>query len=174
MNLLCCKTDTKLSLLTDLKRNLNGLFLSARHYNTLEQAIMTHLHSGSCLCGAVKFTLEGEFKKFFLCHCSRCRKTSGTAHCANLFAPGATLTWLSGEDKLSFYRLEDTNFARTFCSVCGSNVPTDAKTRGLVVVPAGCLDTDVDITPQAHIFMNSKGNWDEHLSEIPTFEAMPN
>lgn len=134
---------------------------------------MNHIHSGSCLCGAVKFELEGEFKKFFLCHCSRCRKTSGTAHCANLFAPGATLNWVSGEDKLSFYRLEDTNFARTFCSVCGSNVPTDAKTRGLVVVPAGCLDSDVDITPQAHIFMNSKGNWDDHLSDVPAFETMP-
>ncbi|MGO2355292.1 MAG: GFA family protein [Marinomonas foliarum] len=134
---------------------------------------MSHLHTGSCLCGAVKFELEGEFKKFFLCHCSRCRKTSGTAHCANLFAPGATLNWLSGEDKLSFYRLEDTNFARTFCSVCGSNVSTDAKSRGLVVVPAGCLDTDVDITPQAHIFMDSKGNWDDHLSDVAAFETMP-
>ena len=134
---------------------------------------MSHLHTGSCLCGAVKFELEGEFKKFFLCHCSRCRKTSGTAHCANLFAPGATLTWLSGEDKLSFYRLENTNFARTFCSVCGSNVPTDAKTRGLVVVPAGSLDTKVDLAPQAHIFMDSRANWDEKLNEITCFDQLP-
>ncbi|MGP3372532.1 GFA family protein, partial [Escherichia coli] len=85
---------------------------------------MNHLHTGSCLCGTVKFELEGEFQKFFLCHCSRCQKTSGSAHCANLFAPGAKLTWLSGEDKLSFYQLENTHFSRTFCSVCGSNVPT--------------------------------------------------
>ena len=134
---------------------------------------MSHLHTGSCLCSAVKFKLEGEFKKFFLCHCSRCRKTSGTAHCANLFAPGATLTWLSGEDKLSFYRLENTNFARTFCSVCGSNVPTDAKTRGLVVVPAGSLDTKVDLAPQAHIFMDSRANWDEKLNEITCFDQLP-
>lgn len=134
---------------------------------------MSHIHTGSCLCGAVKFELEGEFKKFFLCHCSRCRKTSGTAHCANLFAPGATIHWLSGEDKLSFYQLENTHFARTFCSVCGSNVPTDAKTRHLVVVPAGCLDTDVDITPQAHIFTASKGNWDQDLADIPAFDNMP-
>lgn len=134
---------------------------------------MSHLHTGSCLCGAVKFELKGEFKKFFLCHCSRCRKTSGSAHCASLFAPGAALRWLSGEEKLNFYRLEDTNFARTFCSVCGSNVPTDAKSRGLVVVPAGCLDTDVDITPHAHIFMDSKGNWDQRLVDVPAFDGMP-
>jgi hypothetical protein len=135
---------------------------------------MSHIHTGSCLCGTVKFELEGEFKKFFLCHCSRCRKSSGSAHCANLFAPGAQLTWLKGEDKLSFYRHEDTHFARMFCSVCGSNVPIDAKSRGLVVVPAGCLDTDVDITPQAHIFMDSKGNWDQRLVDVPAFDGMPN
>lgn len=134
---------------------------------------MSHIHTGSCLCGTVKFELEGEFKKFFLCHCSRCRKTSGSAHCANLFAPGAQLTWLSGKDALSFYRHENTNFARTFCSTCGSSVPTDAKTRGLVVVPAGCLDTNVDIAPHAHIFIDSKGNWDENLASVPTFDGMP-
>jgi hypothetical protein len=52
-------------------------------------------------------------------------------------------------------------------------VPTDAKARGLVAVPAGCLDTDVDIKPQAHIFMDSKGNWDERLVDIPAFDGMP-
>ncbi|BDX01431.1 aldehyde-activating protein [Marinomonas pontica] len=134
---------------------------------------MSHLHTGSCLCGATKFELEGEFKRFFLCHCSRCRKTSGTAHCANLFAPGATLTWLSGEDKLSYYRVEGTHFARTFCSLCGSNMPTDSKERGLVAVPAGCLDSDVDIMPNAHIFMGSKGNWDDHLGDVAAFDGMP-
>jgi len=134
---------------------------------------MDQKHTGSCLCGTAKFELQGEFKKFFLCHCSRCRKSSGSAHCSNLFAPGAQLTWLSGEEKLRFYQHEDTNFARTFCSVCGSNVPTDAKARGLVVVPAGCLDTDVDISPQAHVFTSSKGNWDDGFENLPAFEGMP-
>ncbi|MGB5996363.1 MAG: GFA family protein [Marinomonas sp.] len=134
---------------------------------------MNQTHTGSCLCGTAKFELVGEFKKFFLCHCSRCRKSSGSAHCSNLFAPGAQLTWLSGEEKLRFYQHEDTNFARTFCSVCGSNVPTDAKARGLVVVPAGCLDTDVDISPQAHVFTSSKGNWDDGFENLPAFEGMP-
>lgn len=50
---------------------------------------MSHLHTGSCLCGAAKFELEGEFKKSFLCR--RCRKVSGSVHYASLFALGATL-----------------------------------------------------------------------------------
>ena len=134
---------------------------------------MQKIYTGSCLCGAVKFELEGIFKKFFLCHCSRCRKVSGSAHCANLFAPGAKLTWLIGKDHLSFYHHENTNFARNFCSICSTTLPVDAKSRGLVVVPAGCLDSDVDITPQAHIFTSSKGNWDAILNDVTTFKAMP-
>jgi len=134
---------------------------------------MTQIHSGSCLCNAVKFEMEGEFKKFFLCHCSRCRKTSGSAHCANIFAPGAKLNWIIGEENLSFYRHEDTNFARNFCSICSSLMPVNAKARGMVVMPAGCLDTDIDITPQAHIFTDSKCNWDAILNNTPTFEKMP-
>ncbi|MFQ3228823.1 GFA family protein [Reinekea sp.] len=134
---------------------------------------MTQIYSGSCLCGAVTFEITGEFKKFFLCHCSRCQKTSGSAHCANLFAPGAKLTWLSGEDKLSFYHHPDTNFARNFCSNCSSLVPIRNEARDIVVAPAGCLDTDIEITPQAHLFTDSKGNWDNILNDISQFEKLP-
>jgi len=134
---------------------------------------MAQTHVGSCLCGDVKFEMEGDFKKFFLCHCSRCRKISGTAHCANLFAPGAKLTWLSGEEKISYFQLEGANFGRNFCSTCSSVLPRHVEAKDIVIVPAGCLDTDVAIAPQAHIFTDSKGNWDDVLNDIPTFEQMP-
>lgn len=131
------------------------------------------VHKGSCLCGSVKFEIEGEFKKFFLCHCSRCQKTSGSAHCANLFAPGAKLHWISGQDKVSFYRHPETNFARSFCSACSALVPTYVEARDIVITPAGCLDTDVTISPQGHLFTDSKASWDDILNDTPTFEKMP-
>lgn len=135
---------------------------------------MAQTHTGSCLCGTVKFEMKGEFKKFFLCHCSRCRKTSGSAHCANIFAPGAKLNWLSGKEKINFYRHENTNFARNFCSICSALMPVHAKDRDIVIMPAGCLDTDIKIAPQAHIFTDSKCNWDKILNDKPVFEKMPN
>jgi hypothetical protein len=46
---------------------------------------MTQTVTGSCLCGAVSFEVSGAFDSFFLCHCSRCRKDTGSAHAANLF-----------------------------------------------------------------------------------------
>ena len=44
---------------------------------------------------------------------------------------------------------------------------------GLLVVPAGCLDTEISIAPTAHIFLSSKAVWDEGLGEVPEFEGLP-
>lgn len=128
-------------------------------------------YRGSCLCGAVRFTLDGEFERFYLCHCSHCRKDTGSAHAANLFASKAKLEWLSGQDKVHSYNLQGTRHTRSFCSVCGSAVPT--VTPKMTVVPAGCLDTDVSQTPDAHIFAASRASWDHELHTIPVFDKYP-
>ena len=46
---------------------------------------MSNTYSGSCLCGEIRFEIEGEFELFYLCHCEYCRKDTGSAHAANLF-----------------------------------------------------------------------------------------
>ena len=132
---------------------------------------MTSKHSGSCLCGAVTFEIEGEFDRFFLCHCSRCRKFSGTAHASNLFSFDGKLTWLSGEEHVKQFDVPGTRFMKAFCAECGSPLPRAREEA--VVVPAGCLDTPVDIEPNAHIFFADKANWDEHLEEVKTFAQKP-
>ena len=52
---------------------------------------MAKVYNGSCLCGDVRFIIEGEFKSFYLCHCNYCRKDTGSAHAANLFSTTAKL-----------------------------------------------------------------------------------
>lgn len=128
---------------------------------------------GSCLCGAVTFEIDGDFKKFYLCHCSLCRKDTGSAHAANLFSSTATLRWFTGEDKVTNYNLPSTRHNKAFCSVCGSALPIVLNDGKFLVVPAGSLDCDVDITPTSHIFVSSKANWDENLHKIEGVEAYP-
>ncbi|MGQ7847677.1 GFA family protein [Granulosicoccus sp. 3-233] len=130
-------------------------------------------YAGSCLCGDVSFEMEGEFRNFLLCHCRHCRKDTGSAHAANIFAAGATLTWLSGEDRVNSYQIPDTRHVRNFCSRCGSALPNIQADGALVVVPAGSLDSDVPIEPQGHIFMSSRANWDNQLETIRQFEKYP-
>ncbi len=64
------------------------------------------VHKGTCLCGKVSFEVEGDFENFYLCHCERCRKDSGSAHAANLFSSTADLRWLSGEEYVRVFDLE--------------------------------------------------------------------
>lgn len=134
---------------------------------------MTQKNEGSCQCGAVKFHISGPFESFFLCHCSRCRKDTGSAHAANLFSTVAKITWLSGEDRIKTYRVPESRHEKSFCSECGSAVPGIQMDGALLVVPAGSLDTPVDIRPNAHICLSSRANWDDGLDEVSRLEGLP-
>ncbi|SEG30455.1 GFA family protein [Marinobacterium lutimaris] len=126
---------------------------------------------GSCLCGQVVFEFESEFEHFFLCHCQRCRKASGSAHGANLSARGGVLRWLSGESLVKRFDLPGTRKVCSFCSHCGAALPSCSGDR--VVIPAGSLDTPVSIRPEAHLFMDSRADWEEALDTLPVFRELP-
>lgn len=134
---------------------------------------MNSQHAGSCLCGEVRFEVTGDFEHFFLCHCGRCRKDTGAAHAANLFSSTAKLHWLSGEDKVRTFRVPGTRHERSFCSACGSALPGLQMNGALLVVPAGSLDTAVDIRPDAHILVASRADWDRGLEDIPEIDGLP-
>lgn len=94
-------------------------------------------YKGSCLCGRVRFEVVGRFDSFYLCHCQHCQKDTGSAHAANLFSQSARLTWLSGAEAVASFTLLGTRHQKSFCQICGSALPSDQDTDGLVV-PAGC------------------------------------
>ena len=134
---------------------------------------MSETHRGSCLCGQVRYEVEGDFEHFFLCHCGHCRKDTGSAHAANLFATAARLTWLCGREQVTTYRLPATRHARCFCAVCGSALPYAQEGGGLLAVPAGSLDSELRRHPDAHIFASSRAGWDHELERLPAFGQFP-
>jgi hypothetical protein len=134
---------------------------------------MTNIYVGSCLCGEVRFEVIGDFERFFLCHCGRCRKDTGSAHAANLFSSTATLNWVSGEDKIKTFHLPSTRHERSFCSECGSAVPNVQMNGALLVVPAGSLDSALETRPDAHICVASRAEWDRNLEDVPSIEDLP-
>ena len=122
-------------------------------------------HSGSCLCGTVSFAIKGDFDCFYLCHCQHCQKDTGSAHAANLFSRSAKLVWLSGSDAVTSFTLPGSRHSKSFCRFCGSALP-DTQIEGLLVVPAGCLDTEVPMLPTAQIFLSSKASWDGESGDV--------
>ena len=134
---------------------------------------MTNRYAGSCLCGEVRFEIEGEFECFYLCHCEYCRKDTGSAHAANLFSSTAALKWVSGESKVSQFNLPATRHSKCFCGTCGSALPMMQMSGQLLVVPAGSLNSEVRIRPNAHIFVSSKAVWDDALEKVPAVDGFP-
>lgn len=130
-------------------------------------------HLGSCLCGEVQYEVHGDFDGFFLCHCKFCQKDTGSAHAANLFSTRGQLRVLSGQNHISNFNLPNTRHAKSFCSRCGSALPSIQMDSAILVVPAGSLDTEVPMMPQAHIFTSSKASWDHRLENIQAFETFP-
>ena len=134
---------------------------------------MSTTHRGSCLCGAVRFEVDGDFAHFFLCHCTYCRKDTGSAHAANLFSTTAKLRWLAGEERVSSFDLPSTRHTRSFCATCGSALPKVQDGGALLAVPAGSLDTPLAIRPTAHLFVASRADWDHDLDTAPMLAGLP-
>ncbi len=128
---------------------------------------------GACQCGAVTFKISGNFDSFFLCHCSRCQKDTGSAHAANLFSLNATIAWLSGQECIKTYRIPNTRHEKSFCINCGSALPNAQQDDSLLVVPAGSLDSPVELRPIAHICCSSRAEWDLNLENIPKIDNLP-
>jgi hypothetical protein len=132
---------------------------------------MSHVTlKGSCLCGTVHYEVSGVPQRFYHCHCSRCRKSSGTGHATNLMMSDAKLVFTSGESLLKQFKvLEAKRFTRQFCSHCGSSVARFVPELNYVVIPAGSLDDNPPIKPQARIFWASRAEWSCDDTPLPRF-----
>jgi len=130
---------------------------------------------GSCLCGAVQYELSGEVQRFYHCHCLRCRKTTGSGHASNmLVTPESSLSWKTGEELLRRYKVpEAARFYNCFCSQCGSPMPRVVPELQGVIIPAGTLNAEPAIQPQARIFWDSRAEWSCAADGLPVYAEYP-
>jgi len=124
---------------------------------------------GSCLCGGIRFEYTRAVTGVGMCHCSLCRKVSGSASNAVVLVPEADLKWLSGEDLRQNF-VKPTGWSTTFCRTCGSPVPEKYGGAAAYWVPAGLLDDDPGLPISGHIFVGSKAPWDEIGGSAPQFQ----
>ena len=126
--------------------------------------------AGSCLCGAVRWQVNGPVEEMTHCHCSMCRKSHGASFGTYVDAKPEDFEWLSGGDKIAIHISSTSEAKRAFCETCGSQVP--AKFDGDVVsIPAGGVDGDPGIRAAAHIFASSAAPWDVIGNKIPSYDG---
>lgn len=118
---------------------------------------------GSCLCGQVQFEVSAVIGPFELCHCTRCRKVSGSAFMAGVYARRDGFRFLKGRDLVKTFDapiLEKPPAYRScFCGICGSPLPDADGDSAMIEIPAGTLDAHPGIRPDKHIFVEFKAPW---------------
>jgi hypothetical protein len=83
----------------------------------------------------------------------------------------AVLKWLSGEQQVRTFKVpEAKRFTNTFCATCGGRLPRQAKETDIVMIPAGSLDDEPPMKPQARIFSDSRASWSCADNQMPVYE----
>ena len=127
------------------------------------------MQAGSCLCGGIRYTFDGEVTRIGLCHCAMCRKASGTAFAANAPVPRDEFHLLAGSELLKAYA-SSPGKKRWFCSNCGSPVYSEsASYPELVRIRLGSLDQPAGRTPDYHYLLGAKADWDTTDDALPRF-----
>ena len=128
---------------------------------------------GSCLCGDVRYEIDGELSAAMLCHCSICRKNNGAAFAVNAPLNAADFRLVSGQDQLRSYASSEAA-KRYFCGHCGSPIYSERTTMpDTIRLRVGTLDDDTVIEKACHIFVDSKADWDEIHDDLPQFAERP-
>ena len=115
---------------------------------------------GSCLCGGVRFEVDGPFERVSQCHCTSCKKISGGVGTASGRARTEAIRIVAGEELLRTYQPSE-GTAKTFCSECGSNLFGGGWPQSEhASVRLSALETPFEQKPSAHIYVRSVAPWE--------------
>jgi hypothetical protein len=126
---------------------------------------------GSCWCGGVRFEISEPFISLSFCHCTSCKRISGGVGTANGRARTDWIEVKQGRDLLTSFQ-PDEGSAKTFCSVCGSNLfgggwPESEHSS----VRLSSIDEGLQQKPEAHIYVRSIAPWETLPDDgLPRYE----
>ena len=131
------------------------------------------IYEGSCLCGAVRFRVEGALGPMTHCHCTDCQKVHGAAFATYVEIPKDRFRFIQGADRLRTHTAES-GTRRAFCTTCGSIMTSEVDSDpGEIYVPAGTMDTPPTGKGEYHIFVRSRAPWFEIRDGLPQHEDYP-
>ncbi len=126
---------------------------------------------GSCACGKVQYRVDGDLHDASSCHCSMCRKSSGSSSTAFAFFQPGTFSWVSGESNLGHYQ-SSPDMGSFFCGLCGS--PLAGAYKGEVGwVALGSVDGHPNVKVEKHIFMASRASWETVPDQVKQYSEFP-
>lgn len=127
---------------------------------------------GSCLCGAITFTINGELQSPRFCYCLNCTKFAGTSPATWAMAETSKLSVNSSDAGVSKFNSGRGN--RCFCSNCGSALWFESiEYPEITAIPLGALDKSELPKPEMHIWIQSKPTWCSINDDLPQHKTYP-
>lgn len=124
-------------------------------------------HTGSCLCQAIRFEIDGPLEPIQVCHCRQCRKAQGTPLVTNIPVAANAFRLVAGAEQLAEFE-SSPGKKRCFCRTCGSPVISRRDDRPeMVRVRAGLIDGPLEVRPVSHAYTDSRANWWEIRDDLP-------
>ncbi len=118
------------------------------------------MSKGECNCGVVTFDIKSQVSDIFICHCSICRKFTGSGGIAVVIVPKADFQWLSGESYIQKWNKPGHDWEACFCKDCGSPLP-GMDSEFYMYVPASLITEGAENLEVAHhIWVDSKAHWE--------------
>ena len=124
------------------------------------------LHTGHCLCGAVRFTTRGPLRDVIACHCSQCRRQTGHFFAATSVADDRLE--IEGGDSLSWFRATP-EAARGFCCICGSALFWKYDGETATSIGAGAFDAHTGLKLTMHIYCADKSDYYDIADDLPRY-----
>jgi hypothetical protein len=128
------------------------------------------MKKGSCLCGAVRFTVNALLKAPDACHCIQCRKTSGHHSVSTDVARDAIE--IQGSKHLTWYQ-SSPKVRRGFCSICGCSLFFDPPAKNWIGVSMGAFDEPTETHTELHVYVAEKGDYYEINDGLPQYATIP-
>jgi hypothetical protein len=135
---------------------------------TSQENVGNRMLAGKCLCGAVQYAVADEFIYAANCHCSNCRRTTGSAFKPFAGIERERLSLTKGEDNLLIFGEETGHDVH--CKTCGSLLYSVVRDAAFVHVAMGTLVDEPAIRPTQHIFVGSKAKWFTITDDLPQYE----
>jgi hypothetical protein len=130
-------------------------------------------YGGGCLCGAVTYEFAVVPKVTVACHCSACRKYTGSAFGTWTLVPMDEFHWRSGQEEIAEYVSSD-HARRLFCRKCGTTLGNLTTRRPKFMhLAAGTLDRAPPLSIGLHVYAASKAPWFEITDAVPQHETEP-
>ncbi len=130
---------------------------------------------GGCLCGGVRFEVMLPFRRANHCHCSLCRRHSGSTGLLQARIARERFRLLQGEELIRVYKPEGGRSVKAFCAVCGSSLFGNQWPHGdEISVRLSTLDDDAQMTLDYHSWVAAKASWDQLPDDgLPRYDTGP-